>query len=452
MLPEARDSLLAADFNTRDAGLITLACFICGFLGIQAFTRLLHQFMPSHVVDCDHTHEETAADDDDEHSCNRDQTQSRPSRPRRTLSRKPAVRRPTRPSNGFANHTHESTPLLGSELNGPALLSKRHASLRGEESGLSARSRSTTDASAISTRRQSMKKRVMSFVRDTKCNCGELGSCYGYSDPCGQECFKHITSRPLSVGRLRHSILHRTNTGPFCPRSGAVLQDAGEDDHAESEPDLETVSPRYQSSRASSRDPWDSTTLEEGRQETEDQHHESDSSELEGSEAQHHHHVPMNAFMAIGLQTSVAITVHKFPEGFVTYATNHANPSLGLNVFLALFVHNLCEGFTMALPLYMALNSRWRALAWASALGGLSQPLGALIAFLVLEVSKNSQMAPNAVAYACLFAVTSGMMISVGLQLFVESLSLNHDRNLCILFAFLGMALLGVSNAIFSGH
>jgi ZIP family zinc transporter len=38
----------------------------------------------------------------------------------------------------------------------------------------------------------------------------------------------------------------------------------------------------------------------------------------------------------------------------------------------------------------------------------------------------------------------------VALQLFVESLSLNHNRNLCIAFAFIGMAIMGMSNALTS--
>jgi ZIP family zinc transporter len=170
----------------------------------------------------------------------------------------------------------------------------------------------------------------------------------------------------------------------------------------------------------------------------------------EDLEAQHHHHVPTNAFLSIGLQTSIAIALHKFPEGFITYATNHANPQLGFNVFMALFVHNISEGFAMCLPLYMALGSRWRAMAWSAALGGLSQPLGAGIAALWFHLAKRSHMTPSPVAYACLFAATSGIMVSVALQLFVESLSLNHNRHLSIFFGFLGMAILGLSNAFFS--
>jgi zinc transporter, ZIP family len=176
-----------------------------------------------------------------------------------------------------------------------------------------------------------------------------------------------------------------------------------------------------------------------------------DSVDSHDLEAQHHHHVAENAFLSIGLQTSIAIALHKFPEGFITYATNHANPSLGFSVFLALFVHNISEGFAMALPLYMALNSRLKAMVWSSLLGGLSQPLGAGIAVLWFKLAKHTNMTPDAVAYGCLFAITAGIMANVALQLFVESLSLNHNRNLSILFAFLGMALLGLSSAFTSG-
>ncbi|TEA16740.1 Zinc-regulated transporter 3 [Colletotrichum sidae] len=178
-----------------------------------------------------------------------------------------------------------------------------------------------------------------------------------------------------------------------------------------------------------------------------DEHHdEHDDDDLE---AQHHHHVPTNAFLALGLQTAIAISLHKFPEGFITYATNHANPALGLNVFMGLFVHNITEGFTMALPLYMAYNSRIWALVVTASFGGLSQPLGAGIAVLLL---KHVGFTPNPLAYGCMFAITAGTMVSVGLQLFVEALSMNHNRNLCMLFGFTGMALVGVTNAIASTH
>jgi ZIP family zinc transporter len=159
--------------------------------------------------------------------------------------------------------------------------------------------------------------------------------------------------------------------------------------------------------------------------------------------------VPTNAFLSIGLQTSIAIALHKAPEGFITYATNHANPTLGFAVFMALFIHNITEGFAMSLPLYLALGSRARAIVWSSFLGGVSQPIGAGVAALWFKLASKSQLGPPSEgAYGCMFAVTSGVMTSVALSLFSESLQLSHNKTTCIVFAFVGMGILGVSFAL----
>lgn len=162
----------------------------------------------------------------------------------------------------------------------------------------------------------------------------------------------------------------------------------------------------------------------------------------------HHHHVPTNAFLAIGLQTSIAIALHKLPEGFITFATNHANPQLGFSVFMALFIHNITEGFAMALPLFLALKSRWKSMFWSSLLGGISQPLGAGVAALWFKLAGRNDMAPGDTVYGCMFAITAGVMTSVALQLFTESIGFTHNRPLCIAFVFLGMGILGVSVAL----
>lgn len=496
MLPESKGYLTDDNWSDQTAGLIMMGCFIGGFIGIQVVSRVLHQFMPSHVVDCDHTHDDQAAEEAQSYrSVSHERQESRVSRSRRRFSR----RRSSRPASlkhpqGLENgHTHanESTPLLDSELNGRSKPLVRVASERNAEMAecpgvplAAPRARAATAGPDPANRRPSMfqvQKRVMSFVKDTKNNCDELGNCYGFTDPCGQECFKHLGSRPVTgTGTTRGPTMVRTTTGPFYPSSGSVFhgtQEQHRDEYAE------PTSPLFRTSRAASREPIEPPLEEvpEDQSPTEEDHHphhhhehnhnhdhshshnhshnhshshgpgnDDGDEDDEDLEAQHHHHVPTNAFLSIGLQTSIAIALHKFPEGFITYATNHANPQLGFNVFMALFVHNISEGFAMCLPLYMALGSRWRAMAWSAVLGGLSQPLGAAIAALWFHVAKRSHMTPSPVAYACLFAATSGIMVSVALQLFVESLSLNHNRNLSIFFGFLGMAILGLSNAFFS--
>ncbi|UKZ77392.1 hypothetical protein TrVFT333_005112 [Trichoderma virens FT-333] len=380
MLPESKEYFQQEGWSDQTAGFVMMGFFAAGFVGIQAVSRIVHQFMPSHVVDCDHSHDSVAS------------------------------------------------------------LDVRHASDMVRRSGSprpSSRTRATTDAAGVFSRRQStpgIRKRMMSFFWDTDCRCDESKRCYGYSDPCGQECFKHLSSRAASNTPSLH-----TTTGHFHPHHSFHATH----EHTDGDIHDASVSP----SRIASRD---STTLtEEGASENGYPCSQMDEGD---AEAQHHHHVPTNAFLSIGLQTSIAIALHKFPEGFITYASNHVNPSLGFNVFMALFVHNISEGFAMALPLYMALGSRWRAMAWSAVLGGLSQPFGAAIAALWFKLANSTNMTPSAVVYGCLFALTSGIMVSVGLQLFAESLSFEHNHNLCMIFAFLGMSLLGLSNAMFAEH
>ncbi|KAF4974239.1 hypothetical protein FZEAL_8839 [Fusarium zealandicum] len=464
MLPESKGYFEEAKWSKQAAGLVMMACFIAGFVGIQAVSRLLHQFMPTHVVDCDHTHDE--ADDKDANSCQHGRRQSRASRARHRLSHPSSSHVPVNKTlaNAADGHDHdivnESTPLLESTGNGRVKALKRHASVRGDEmvqrslsptSGNRSRA-ATGNAQGEPERRKSIRevqKRVMSFVQDTKCNCDEVNSCYGFTDPCGQECFKHLSNRTSSSSRQQPIL--RTTTGSFLGRGHNHAHDiTGHHHHHEDEHGVEPLaSPNIRTSRARSREPIDPAAP------TDVSEHDSSCSSAEDDEdveAQHHHHVPTNAFLSIGLQTSIAIALHKFPEGFITYATNHVNPSLGFSVFMALFVHNITEGFAMCLPLYMALGSRWRAMAWSAFLGGLSQPMGAGIAALWFKLASRTHMAPSSAAYACLFAVTSGIMVSVALQLFVEALSLNHNRNLCIFFGFIGMALLGLSNALIGSH
>jgi len=423
ILPNSKKYLISSGYAPSTAGWILLAGFVGGFFGIQIISRFFHRFMPSHVVDCDHTHEEVAHDHHGHHSHHgQSRGNSHASRLR--------GRQASHHENGKAG---EATPLLHSNLSS-STLSPHQTHVDGAIDTQIRRQASFPDS-----RRPSMievQKRVMSFVKDTKTNCDFGGPCFGYSDPCGQECFKHLSNR--SPNTTRNPTLLRTATGTFFPPTTSAPPEGSEPSNG---------APRTQSqtrvTRARSCD-----TLDEACEQMEEGHDSDD--ESEDLEAQHHHHVPENAFMSIGLQTSIAIAVHKLPEGFITYATNHANPSLGFSVFMALFVHNITEGFALALPLFLALKSRFRAMLWAALLGGASQPVGAGIAAVWFKVAGHEGHKPGEAVYGIMFALTGGVMTSVALSLFVESLSMNHNRNLCIAFGFIGMAIMATSNALTS--
>lgn len=95
------------------------------------------------------------------------------------------------------------------------------------------------------------------------------------------------------------------------------------------------------------------------------------------------------------------------------FVSSQASSTLGLSVCIAMSIHNLTEGFMIALPLYYATRSRSTAFTSAAAMGGLSQPLGALIGlFLIRNISK----AKEDLMFGIVFGSVSGMMSLITIQ------------------------------------
>lgn len=310
----------------------------------------------------------------------------------------------------------------------------------------------------FSTRRPSLhaqiSTKVTQLVTGSKEFCDENGQCFGYSNPCGNECFRNVQhNRPV---RLLHSASGKIPTRPAGIRSQTTPN--------ENEPLLQNVDeetaltttlsgPASLGNSQSSLPPMNGHAISKKPSHHSLSSRSSSTSSLSAHSHQvHHHHVPTNVFLSIGLQTSTAIALHKIPEGFITYATNHANPRLGFSIFLALFIHNITEGFAMALPLYLAISSRWKAMFWSALLGGVSQPLGAGVAALWFNIARRrggeGAGEPSETVYGAMFAVTAGIMAMVSLQLLGESLDLTHSRRLCFASAFIGMGILGLSSAL----
>ncbi|KAL6716986.1 Zinc transporter [Lecanora helva] len=430
MLPSAQKYLIRGGLSSSAAAYATIGCFLAGVIGIRLASHWLHRYIPSHVVDCDHSHDEDENDENkqrhyhDGHDHDDDQ-------------------------NG---HISEGTPLLSQDdINLKSSPGQRPRSATAHDGRIP--DNPYLEAPALEGRptlKNRLTTRVTTLVSGAKNACNEDHPCYGYSNPCGQDCFKALSRKPTATlsrgfGRLSASdpgkpSLPRTVTTPTLPQRSTlpVSHASMEGIPHDREEHRGRLASRTNSTASIARDHTDG--LDPG------------SSTIAPSDtandASHHHHVPTNVFLSIGLQTSIAIALHKLPEGFITYATNHANPKLGFSVFMALFIHNITEGFAMALPLYLAIQSRWQAMFWSSLLGGVSQPLGAGVAALWFKIAGRGDAAPGEKVYGCMFAITAGIMASVALSLFSESLSLTHSRGLCTAFAFIGMGILGVSYAL----
>lgn len=384
MLPASKSYLTKGGFSPQAAAWTLIACFLGGAIGIQVISRFFHHFIPSHIVDCDHTHD--GADRGDEETAVNRELRDRPTghHTRGQLPRTSVVRT-GRSLIDRHHHIHDSehTPLLSSSPeDGP--LDATHCKCQLAADDVAERASGGT----------SFARRVSSLVTGAKPSCGVRGPCYGYSEPCGQECAKSMPARklssssdPLRANPHSHPRQHlaRHVTAPLPPPPPAP--------HTT----LPLVS---EESRCSS--PSTSTSSCPP----------TSPSSLSTNDHDHHHHVPTNAFLSLSLQTSLAIALHKLPEGFITFATNHANPRLGFSVFMALFIHNTTEGFAMALPLFLALQSRPKAMVWSSLLGGISQPLGGGVAAVWFGVARersgdgDGSGGPGEGVYGGMFAVT----------------------------------------------
>jgi len=112
---------------------------------------------------------------------------------------------------------------------------------------------------------------------------------------------------------------------------------------------------------------------------------------------------------AMGLNTALAIALHNFPEGLATFVATLADPSVGVTLAVAIAIHNVPEGLCVALPIYYASGSRHKGFFWAL-LSGLSEPVGALIGYLIIKGSGEDM---NQTVYGVLFGLVAGMMIMI---------------------------------------
>lgn len=133
------------------------------------------------------------------------------------------------------------------------------------------------------------------------------------------------------------------------------------------------------------------------------------------------------------------------------FMTSHRDSSLGFSIFLALAIHNVVEGFTISFPLFLAFGSRTKAIAAAVALGGLSQPLGAALAWALTRTKFARGDSPRIdLGYGILFGATAGFMSVIAISALIPQAIRNDSRDgfLFTTFFFIGTIIIGFSSAL----
>ncbi|KAI8073186.1 Zinc/iron permease [Gongronella butleri] len=150
-------------------------------------------------------------------------------------------------------------------------------------------------------------------------------------------------------------------------------------------------------------------------------------------------------YLKIGMQTAIAICIHKFPEGLIMFMSGRTSVDLGISVAAAICIHNIIEGAMMAIPLYYACNSRWFAFLVAAVLGGASQPIGAVLGAFWVDRPLSHER--EEYYFGMTFALVSGMMLFIAIQSMLPQ-AIKADPRFVSSFFFIGIFIIGLASLL----
>ena len=139
-----------------------------------------------------------------------------------------------------------------------------------------------------------------------------------------------------------------------------------------------------------------------------------------------------------GLFVALGLGIHNFPEGMATFATTLSDPQLGIAIAIAIAIHNIPEGLAVSAPVYAATGSRAKAFWW-SFLSGVAEPIGALLAAVVLMPFLNEAI------LGALLSVVAGIMVFISIDELLPISRAYGEEHLSIIGVVAGMATMSLS-------
>ncbi len=146
--------------------------------------------------------------------------------------------------------------------------------------------------------------------------------------------------------------------------------------------------------------------------------------------------------LRMGMFSAIAIAIHNFPEGLATFMSALTDPTLGISIAVAIAIHNIPEGIAVSVPIYYATKNRKKAF-WYSFLTGLSEPVGALLGFLILRNFFNDSM------FGLIFAGVAGIMVYISLDELLPTAEQYGEHHVAIGGLISGMAVMAISLLLF---
>ena len=145
-----------------------------------------------------------------------------------------------------------------------------------------------------------------------------------------------------------------------------------------------------------------------------------------------------NNLYKLGILSSIALIIHNFPEGILTFLSSYQDIQLGISICIAIAFHNIPEGISIALPIYYATGNRKKAFLM-TLFSGLAEPLGAILAYVILKRFITNEM------ISIFLVLVAGIMTTLAIEkILPEALSYKEKKHL-----YLGL-FIGVVIVIFS--
>ncbi|KZL91183.1 zinc transporter ZupT [Clostridium magnum] len=146
--------------------------------------------------------------------------------------------------------------------------------------------------------------------------------------------------------------------------------------------------------------------------------------------------------LRMGIFTALAVGIHNFPEGLATFISALQEPSIAIPIAVAIAIHNIPEGIAVSVPVYYATGNRKKAFLY-SFLSGISEPVGALVGYLILMPFMNN------LVFGIIFAAVAGIMVFISLDELLPSAEEYGEHHLSIYGLVTGMAVMAISLLLF---
>lgn len=111
-------------------------------------------------------------------------------------------------------------------------------------------------------------------------------------------------------------------------------------------------------------------------------------------------------------------------------------------IAVAIAIHNIPEGIATSVPIYYSSGSRKKAFL-VSFFSGITEPLGAIIGFLILQPFFNDSI------FGVLFGLIAGIMVFISLEELLPMAREYEKSKVTIIGTILGMAIIAISLLLF---